>query len=357
MIPRQQSLFKDEQHRPYTAPYPSTRYQGSKRALLEWIWEHLNCLHFESVLDAFGGTGAVSHLFKTAGKTVTYNDLLAFNHQIGLALIANSQTKLSETDIELVLARHRGDYPDFIQRTFSGIYFTDDENAWLDYVVYNINHMLEDPYKQALARFALFQACIIKRPYNLFHRANLYMRLAEVKRSFGNKVSWDTPFESHFRTFAAEANRAVFDNQRQNHALCCDALETPQGYDLVYIDPPYLNHNGTGVDYHGFYHFLEGLTRYEQWPNAIDYHSKHRRLKPQPSPWNNARRILSTFEQLINHHRHSILVISYRDNGIPSQTQLTALLRACGKNVESARKPQHYALAQQSSHEILLIAT
>src|SRR5690606_25532811 len=103
-------------------------------------------------------------------------------------------------------------YPDFIQRTFKDIYFTDEENAWLDRVVWNLNHLLTSPYKQALARFALFQACIIKRPYNLFHRANLYMRTAKVQRSFGNKTTWDTPFEIHFRNFINEANRAVFDN-------------------------------------------------------------------------------------------------------------------------------------------------
>lgn len=145
---------------------------------------------------------------------------------------------MKQDETELVLSVQDGlRYPDFIQNTFHDIYFTDDENVWLDHVVFNIDHLLQNRYQQALARFALFQSCIIKRPYNLFHRANLYMRTAQVERSFGNKITWDTPFEIHFRNFVAEANQAVFDNGRDNQAMCLDAFETPAGADLVYIDP------------------------------------------------------------------------------------------------------------------------
>ena len=57
--------------------FPRTRYQGSKRKLAATIVEQLRDLEFTTVLDAFGGTGAVSHAFKAIGKHVTYNDVLA----------------------------------------------------------------------------------------------------------------------------------------------------------------------------------------------------------------------------------------------------------------------------------------
>lgn len=165
------------------AVFPSTRYQGSKRRLLDWLWYNISDLAFDTVLDVFGGTGAVSYLFKQKNKQVTYNDHLVFNWMIGLALIENTYVQLPPASIETVLTAHPNiTYPDLIQRSFEGIYFTDEENAWLDRVVYNIDHLLKDTFEQALARFALFQACIIKRPYNLFHRANLYIRQAEVER-------------------------------------------------------------------------------------------------------------------------------------------------------------------------------
>ena len=59
-----------------TNPFPSTRYQGSKNKLTDWIWENIANLDFETALDAFGGTGAVSHLLKRKGKKVVYNDIL-----------------------------------------------------------------------------------------------------------------------------------------------------------------------------------------------------------------------------------------------------------------------------------------
>jgi adenine-specific DNA methylase len=337
--------------------FPSTRYQGSKRKLVRWIAENIADLPFDSALDLFGGTGSVGYLFKTLGKQVIYNDLLRFNHTIGLALIENAHIRLSEEDITLVITSQPDiAYPDFIACSFSGIYFTDEENSWLDRAVYHIDHLLTDPYKQALARFALYQACLAKRPYNLFHRANLYMRQAQVKRSFGNKATWDRPFEDHFRAYAREANAAVFDNGRSNRAICGDALDAPQNVDLVYIDPPYISATGVGVDYHGFYHFLDGLTAYQDWPTRIDYRRKHRALQPQDSPWIDPDRILEAFEAVIARYQHRILVISYRDNGIPAKDELITLLHGYKSEVREAQRPQQYALSTRQSHELLLIA-
>lgn len=355
--PSQLPLFSSSAfHKPYNYPFPSTRYQGSKRNLIDWIWENVCDLTFDSVLDVFGGTGVVSHLFKNAGKQVIYNDVLHFNHQIGLALIENRHMTLSEDDIEDILSIEGGDYPNFIARTFHDIYFTDAENEWLDRVVTNIRTRIDNPYRQAIAFFALFQACLIKRPYNLFHRANLYMRMARVERSFGNKTTWDTPFDIHFRQFVQEANAAVFDNGQPNRAIQCDGLETVQGQDLVYIDPPYLNRKGVGVDYFGFYHFLEGLVDYDHWHANVDYSSKHRRLLPQKSIWNSPHTIADAFDSLFARHQGSILVVSYRDDGIPTKSELVALLRRYKPVVHEAALPKQYVLSSQKSHELLLIA-
>ncbi len=356
MVEVQLGLLADERVRPFNVPFPTTRYQGSKRSILDWIWQSISYLDFDSVIDVFGGTGAVSHMFKCAGKEVTYNDALRFNWNIGLALIENAHQRLSDDDIELVLTRHPEiEYPDLISRTFTGIYYTDAENRWLDVVVHNIDNLLQNPYKRSLARFALFQACISKRPYNLFHRANLYIRTAAVQRSFGNKTTWDTPFEVHFCTFAREANKAVFDNCRNNRALNLDAFETPTGADLVYLDPPYLNSRGVGVDYRDFYHFLEGLTDYEGWPQQIDFDSKHRRLKPEESIWQSRHTIEQAFDRLIELHHRSIIVISYRDDGIPSRDQLIGILRRHKRRVTDVSQSKRYVLSHKHSHELLII--
>ena len=339
--------------------FPRTRYQGSKRKLASTIVAQLRDFDFTTVLDAFGGTGAVAHAFKCLSKAVTYNDILRFNHQIGLALIENDLVRLDDDEIASV-GHRRPDvtYDNLIERTFEGIYFTAEENRWLDVAVQNINQ-LACPYKQALAWFALFQAAMVKRPYNLFHRSNLYMRTADVRRSFGNKASWDRSFAEHFAAFAAEANRAVVDSQGRCRAICRDVLDVEPGYDLVYIDTPYINHRGVGVDYREFYHFLEGMVRYDEWSTMIDHNSKHRRLIPREDPWSNLKTCHKLFRRLFERFADSILVVSYRSDGIPSTEELSDMLRKVKPRVHLITGDRYqYALStRRHSREVLLIGT
>jgi adenine-specific DNA methylase len=350
----QQSLFPN-----LTAGFPSTRYQGSKAKLVDWIWEQIADVDFTTCLDAFGGTGAVAYRLKQMGKRVTYNDVLRFNYYIGLALIENNQLRLSPEEVDWLLQRHPEiAYPSFVQDNFHNIYFTDEENAWIDQTITNIRQ-LTNPYKFALTFFALCQACIIKRPYNLFHRKNLYIRFAEVERSFGNKITWDRPFDEWFRIFVGEANRAIFDNGQPNRALNFDAVDVPGEYDLVYVDTPYISKRGVAVDYLDFYHFLEGLTIYDEWDKHIDPRSKHHRLKPRPSEWTDKKRIHAAFDRLFKRFQRSIIVVSYRSDGIPSESELASLLKQYKRNVGIEYFGQYkYVLSTNSeSKEILLIGT
>ncbi len=342
---------------PQTAPrFPRTCYQGSKAKLTNWIWDKLSQYRFDTCLDAFGGTGAIAYRLKQEQKQVAYNDHLRFNYWIGRALIENSNTKLSDLDVERILAPHGISYPSYIADTFADIYFTDDENRWLDRVITNINGIGE-PYKKALALFALAQSCIIKRPYNLFHRRNLYIRMADVQRSFGNKTSWDRPFEACFRQFVVEANMAVFDNGKANRALNQDVFDIEGNFDLVYLDPPYISGKGVAVDYRDFYHFLEGITDYENWSEKIDMRSKHRRLLSEPNMWTDKHRIYRAFERVFDKYSDSILAVSYRSDGIPSEGDLITLLKRFKPQVQVERYHNYqYALSKnKNSCEIILI--
>jgi adenine-specific DNA-methyltransferase len=341
-------------------PTPGTRFQGSKLKLLDWIWRHLAPLPFDTCLDAFGGSGCVSHFLKRQGKSVTLNDTLISSTLTGVALVENQHVRLDEAEIASVIHRRPGtSYADLIARVFDGIYFTPAENAWLDVAVQNIPR-LSGRFKQALAFHALFQAAISKRPYNLFHRRNLYMRLASVNRSFGNKTTWDKPFEEHFRHFVSTANAAVFNGSRCR-AINGDATNAAGEFDLVYVDPPYLNSHGVGVDYAGFYHFLEGMADYPNWEPKIDLTSKHRRLLPVGAcDWTRPAKIRQAFSELFDRHRNAILAVSYRSDGIPSPEELVKLLGQTKRNVavHTLEAGYKYVLStNRRSSEILLIGT
>jgi len=336
--------------------FPTTRFQGSKLKIVDWIWDAIKDFKFDTSLDAFGGTGSVSYKFKKEGKQVTYNDNMEYNYVIGKAIIENNNVRLDDKDLNIILTKKTGrKYPDFISNTFYDIYFTDAENQWLDYVLTNIGD-LECEYKKALAYFSLFQACIIKRPFNLFHRKNLYLRFSDVKRNFGNKVTWDKAFEDHFVNFVNEANNAVFSNGLKNISINHDAFDIPGKFDLVYIDTPYISKTGSSVDYHGFYHFLEGLLNYSNWNELIDHKSKHKKLKSRKSIWNDKNQIHEGFDRLFKKFSNSILVVSYRSDGIPQIPDLCNILKRYKKNVNILEKKNYkYVLSHNHSDEVLLI--
>lgn len=341
--------------------YPSTRYSGSKRRLLAWIWDTVEDLRFSSVLDVFGGTGSVSLLFKRHGKRVLYNDLLRFNQIVGTAIVENDDVTVSDDDLRGVLDLSGADYPDFIARHFQGLFFLDEENEWLDKVVYNI-HCVRDRYKRAILLASLFQACLAKRPYNLFHRANLYFRTADVPRTFYNSTTWERPFPELLRRYVAEYNFAVFSNGRHNRVIGgYDALSAPNGVELVYLDPPYFAARASaGTNYLSYYHFLEGLAEYKTWSSKqTEFMGKAKRIPDTKEifSFTRKREVVSSFSTLLERFQDCTIVLSYQDDGIPSRDEIEAKLLALGKRVRVLEKEHRYVLSPSDSKELLFIAT
>ena len=344
-----------------TAVFPQTRYQGSKAKIIDWILDCTHGMKIHTLLDAFGGTGIVGYHFKQQGKNIVYNDLMKCNAMMAVALLENQGTYLEKREVEELLAEDvSADCPHFIEENYRGIFYLDEENRWLDEMVYKIRRM-EDRYKRAIAWFALMQGCIIKRPYNLFHRANLSVRLSKVHRSFGNKTTWDTPFPKYFRQFVEEADRAVFLGAGRVRVLCGDALAIePEKYDIdtVYIDTPYVSSKGVGTDYVDFYGFLEGMMEYDDWGKKILAQYRHKPLVGKgDKTWTGKNEIYESFERLFHHFRHQQIILSYREDGIPSVPELVRLLQKYHKHVSQVHaKEYQYVLSQRRTKEVLILA-
>ncbi|SHI46782.1 DNA adenine methylase [Flavobacterium haoranii] len=341
---------------------PKTRYYGSKRKIIDKIWNIIvneANLEFDSVLDVFGGSASFSYYAKLNQKQVLYNDIFQFNTIIGRKLIEQNTNELTyENAVKLFERLPEVNYLNHIAEYYNDIYFTDEENNQIDIYIQNVL-ALENENVKCSALYILFQSCLMKRPYNLFHRRNLNMRLNYKKGNFGNKQTWERSFQELFIRFIKELDKVCIDNGRINTAYNFSALNCHLGADLVYIDPPYFKKESS-TSYHSKYHFLEGLVNYYDIPNNINFNKKNKEININASrEFEDKTNFLNDLRILISNHIDSHIVISYRNNGIPSIEEISELLRSFNlfNVVEYNLGKYNYALNKNNefNEEILLI--
>lgn len=339
------------------AGFPKTRFYGSKRRLLNWIHASLKDLAFDTVLDGFGGTASVSLLFKAMGKKVTFHDGLLCNTIAAKALLS---TPLSVRDVREMITFISSIKPTrgFVSQTFSGMYYTDTENRWLDGAALAI-HQEKNPGRRSVYFYCLFQACLKKRPFNLFHRANLNLRLnQDVTRSFGNWVTWQRSFPSLMKAAIADLTSLPTNKSQRAKILSHgDITRLTGNYDLVYLDPPYVNRSKVTDDYLQRYHFLEGLSRYPNWKRHLDTNSPLKAIRRYPyiSEWQDRRKFKDRLFKVISAHRKSTVVLSYLADAVPSQSEILAHFTANFRFVDVHTKELGHALAKSKKTELLFI--
>jgi DNA adenine methylase/adenine-specific DNA-methyltransferase len=329
------------------------RFMGSKRRLAPWLASVFEKLDFDSALDAFSGSGCVGYLLKRMGKRVVSNDSLRFCAVLSQATVANSHERLSESDLESLLA-HDPRHPRFVERTFAGIFFTPADLRFLDRVRWNVEK-LASPHKRALALAALIRACAKRQPRGVFTVAGDPERYKDDRRDL--RLTLAEHFAEHVRAF----NSAVFDNGRSHQALCGDVFEiSPRCVDLVYLDPPYVPRADDNC-YLKRYHFLEGLTTY--WSEGeILASSRVKKLAKRFTPFSYRRTALDAFERLFARFAQATLVLSYSSNGYPDLAWLVAELRRHKRSVlvHEAEHRYHFgthaAAARNRVTEYLVVA-
>ena len=309
---------------------PTTRYYGSKRRLVNQIWDALenNGVQFNSILDLFGGSGSVSYYMASKGKAVIYNDIMSFNCQCAEALLCTPRYTFSEQDaLNLLVTHNEFDYKHIIEECFRDIYYTDQENKLIDVVIQNITRLPVS--KVASARYVLFQSCLIKRPFNLFHRKNLSLRTNFKRGNFGNKITWERTFEELFIRFTKELNETQFISLPNAKIINSPALECNVTADLIYIDTPYFSDNQSGdVPYHSRYHFLEGLMNYDLIPFYIDWNkANHEVTFGKNDQFEKKTNYEYELDLLIQKYKESLIALSYTSSGYPTIDDLVNIMR------------------------------
>jgi adenine-specific DNA-methyltransferase len=317
----------------HVAAYPELRYMGSKHRLLPWIHGVLRGISFETAADPFVGSGCVAYLLKAMGKRVIASDFLNFPAVLAAATVANSQHRLDSSALTSLLAA-RSNGPNFIERTFDGIFYTTEDLRFLDRVSANIDN-LDHPDQGALAKAALMRSCLKKQPRGVFTVSGNLSRYDDGRRDLRLSI------EEHFLEQVEAFNRVVFDNGRLHAVKHADVFSLePKGIDLVYLDPPYVPRSDDNC-YMKRYHFLEGLSCYWKGVRIME-DTRVKKIEKPYTPFSYRKTAIEAFDRLFRLYRDSIIVLSYSSNGFPDREILEGLLRRYKTTVSAYEKPHRY---------------
>lgn len=333
---------------------PTTRYYGSKRRFASFLENEFSKYSFDTVFDGFGGTASVSIILASMGKQVTYNDFFRFN-RITAQVLLNNRNALNVDEAKKMLKSIKP-FEGVVSKNFDGIFYTASENKWLDGCIQYLQGHKNEKEKLAFM-YCLFQACLKKRPFNLFHRANLSLRQRKVPRSFGNLTTWNTSFQKHIISSLQELQSLEYSFSKKPNVLSeQDIMKVKPSYDLVYLDPPYVSSNGYTDNYNRKYHFLEGLSNYDNWQARIDYTSPVKELKCSQviKQWNDPKTSKDLLFDLVCKHKSSIVILSYSENGRPSLEEIRKEFKSKFDKVRVKRIETTYALGSKSQTEILI---
>ena len=285
--------------------FPPSRYMGSKNKIIKNLYEVFNNYKFESALDLFSGSASVSYLLKSMGKKVISNDYMSFSSNISKAIISNSNTKLTNNDLNKLFKRPKS-YNKFVQNKFNEIFFSKDDNDFIDVVRHNILD-LKNSKKKALAFAALTKACQKKQPRGLFTFKGF--------RYNDGRIDLKKSIKEQFINAVEVFNNSIFDNGKKNISINKNFTNVSNDADLIYIDPPYyskLSDNG----YVRRYHFLEGIIK--SWKDvSIQENSVVKKFKNYPSMFDTLKGTELAIELLIKKYSKKIIIFSYSSNSLP----------------------------------------
>lgn len=155
-------------------------YTGNKKKLINHIYQTImeQNIEFNSVLDAFSGSGTVSYLFKVMGKKVISNDLLTSSYMNSVAFVENPGVRLTDDEKEFLIKNKNKNKSTFVEDNYCGEgsvscrfkKFTKKECEYLDNFRANIDELC-GIYPQSVG-FAANAAVVMRLPFGNVDQSN-----------------------------------------------------------------------------------------------------------------------------------------------------------------------------------------
>lgn len=334
------------------ARYPRIRFMGSKYRLAPRLAHVFDELPDGPALDGFSGSGVVGYTLKALNRAVTSNDHLAFAAALTRSLVENSSEILTDEDIARLCSGNK-DGRDFIAETFAGLYFPDEDHAFLDAAWSHLDDL--EGAKRALAISSLCLAAAWKQPRGVF--------TITTPRYDDGRRQMRMSLQELFREAVQNFNDAVFASTGGPcRSTCAEIFDVnPADFAVAYLDPPYAPPRDDTC-YIKRYHFLEGLATY--WRGQeIMWETKTRKLQKRQTPFASKKTVRSALDRLFEHFGTCALVVSYGSNAAVDATELEQILKRHKREVVRHEIAHQYAFGthtkatRRAATEYIFVAT
>lgn len=328
------------------------RYIGSKTNLLDEISSAIYPFKSTTQIfcDLFSGTGSVGRHFKKDFQVIS-NDLLYFSYVIQKATIENQSeptyqklNKYIGKDpflflVELNVLDYAFHKPTFIHDNYSPTkdcvrqYLTNGNALRIDAFRQIIDLWQEQELINDLEYFYLLAGIIESVPF-----------VSNIAGTYGAYLKgWDK--RSYKRLDPVKY--PVIDNNKKNKSYNLDANDLIMKIegDILYLDPPY-----NGRQYISNYHLLETVARYDS--PEIKGLTGIRNSLDASSDYCKKNKVSNAFEHLIENSNFKYIVVSYSNEGLMSEEEISEILKKYGNTKTLKIKKIPYRRYKRTSDAI-----
>ncbi|MBL4819050.1 MAG: DNA adenine methylase [Deltaproteobacteria bacterium] len=307
------------------------KYLGSKRQLIPQILKAVHQANpgAKHIIDLFSGTSRVGHALKRSGFKVSANDHNTYAYWLAKCYV--------ETDLLEVASDARNWISKLNKLPGKEGYFT--ETFCLKSRFFHPkNGMRVDAIREVLANENLEPKLFAVLLVSLMEAADRVDSTCGIQMSY--LKSWAPRALQDLGLRLPDLLPASEYGPGKAH--CLDALEAAKQLeaDVIYIDPPYNQHN-----YRRNYHIWETLALWDK-PESYGIAAKRIDCKTHKSAFNLKTEFMAAFSELIANLRAKTLIVSFNNEGFMSQPEMESLLAQRGKVSTTVIDYKRYVGAQ-----------
>ncbi|MCU0862172.1 MAG: DNA adenine methylase [Planctomycetes bacterium] len=303
------------------------KYIGSKRLLVPRILQIVRAIpSVHTVVDLFAGTSRVGHALKGAGYRVLANDHNAYAETLARCYV--------QADAEDVLPAAQALLPELAALPGEPGHFT---ATWCER-----SRFL---HPKNGARIEAIRNSIAARGLPIELEAVLLTALLEAADRVDSTTGVQMAYLKQWAPRSLEELELRLPNvmpqaeHGKGEAHRLDALEAARTLhgDVLYLDPPYNQHN-----YLGNYHVWESLVRWDR-PDVYGIACKRVDCQQRRSPFNSKRRIAASLQAVLQATTAEHVLVSFNNEGyVDKLTMLTMLGALWGGSAHVYTIPSRY---------------